>query len=203
MQKASFYIARRGGYALHMNVMFNPSSYSLESNVEYSTAADAEKHTDTLQFAKTQARRLSFELYFDSLNGDGGSSAKSAISGSLKDIFASRTEDITQQLEKLRELTEPVKQGVGKYGTPPIVMFSWGSFSFVGVVTSLRENCTMFLRNGRPAKATVTVSMTEYIPPSVPAAPPVNTAASSLLESSGGEDHSEAAKAAVSAAIST
>ena len=203
MQKAAFYIyqSKRGAFSLHMNVMFNPSSYSVESNAEYSTAADAEKHTDTLQFAKTQARRLNFDLYFDSFNGSDASPLRS-VTSSLKDIFTSRTDDISSQLAKLHELIEPAKLGGGKYGTPPIVIFSWGSFSFTGVVTSLRENLTMFLSDGRPAKATVSVSMTEYIPPSAPSAPKPKAAAGSLLESSGGEDHSKEAEAAVSQAVS-
>ncbi len=201
MQKAAFYIAKQGGYTLHMNVMFNPASYSVDSGADYTTVADAEKHTDTLQFAKTQARKLNVELYLDAMNGGNSLAQLSSATMKLKDIFASMSDDITPQLDQLHELIEPVKKMDGTIGTPPIVLFSWGSFSFTGVVTSLKENRTMFLRDGRPVKATVAVSMTEYIPPSAPKSAPAVSAAAALLDSSQQEDHSEAAKAAVNAVI--
>lgn len=201
MQKATFYIIKNGQYVTHMNVMFNPASYSVDSNADYTTVADAETHKDTLQFAKTQARRLNFDLYFDSLNGGNALSKSFSIATQLKDIFTSLSDDIDSQLAKLHELIEPTAQMDGTYGAPPIVAFSWGNFTFRGVITSLKENRTMFLRDGRPVKATVSVSMTEYIPPSSPRNVPAASVVADLLQSSQQEDLTEKANAAVQAMI--
>ncbi len=203
MEKAALYIYKNGRFAPHMDVMFNPSSYSVEHTVEYSTAADAKRHTDRLKFTKAGARQLSFELYFDSFNGSGKlSRIKNAAAGQLKDFFAGKNEDISEQLEKLRETTEPAKIGASDWGMPPPVMFSWGGFSFTGVVTSLTERCTMFLPDGRPAKATVSVTMKEYRVENAAAdAASLMKQASAMLESSAAEDNLAAAEAAVKAVL--
>lgn len=205
MEKAALQIRKNGRFEPHMEVMFNPSSYSVEHSVEYSVAADSLRHRDMLKFTKAGARQLSFELYLDSFNGAGKADRViSAAAGQLKDIFAEKNKDISEQLGKLRELTEPVANGPKEWGMPPVVLFSWGGFSFTGVVTSLRENITMFLADGRPAKAMVTVVMKEYSAGKSSASPDsMMKKASSLVQSASAEDNLEAAKAAVEAAAKT
>ena len=44
---------------------------------------------------------------------------------------------------------------------PPLVMFSWGGFTFKGVVESLTIRYTMFLPDGKPCRATANLSIKE------------------------------------------
>ena len=47
---------------------------------------------------------------------------------------------------------------------PPPVLFVWGSFSFQAVVERLTQKFTMFLANGTPVRATLSVTFKQYQP---------------------------------------
>lgn len=45
---------------------------------------------------------------------------------------------------------------------PPVVDFTWGTFAFTGVVTSLREKMTLFSEDGRRLRARLSLSLKSY-----------------------------------------
>jgi hypothetical protein len=90
------------------------------------------------QFTTGQGRQLSFELFFDRFEEDS---------------------DVLGDVESLHKLTCIA----GEKHRPPIVKFSWGAFSFQGVVKQLQVRYTMFLFGGDPCRATVSVTMDEHL----------------------------------------
>jgi nucleoid-associated protein YgaU len=78
-----------------------------------------------------------------------------ANSGQAKDV----RKEYTDKLWKLMTVDEKLKDKKNKKGRPPTVRFQWGSaWSFNAVVTSLSQKFTLFLSDGTPVRATVTVT---------------------------------------------
>ena len=162
MEKASFYKLDNGNAELFMNVMFNPASYTIDSRASYTAAGGLEIRKDILQFSKVGVRELNMELYFDTINtnqnGASGAVTNMLMTTQLAGLFSASADDVSAQVDKLRQLIELTDEK----GTPPIIEFHWGSFIFRGVMVSMHENYTMFLPDGRPVKATVSVTIDEY-----------------------------------------
>ena len=62
-----------------------------------------------------------------------------------------RTGQITSLLEKDLETQ-----------APPILLFSWGGFNFRSVLETVEQRFTIFLSDGTPVRANLTVSFKEY-----------------------------------------
>ena len=208
MNKAAFYlvsgsIAKGTATSEHyMDVMFNPDTYSVESTAEYSSATDISARMDFLQFSKLSARTLTLDLYFDTVNGSSGmSDIMSGVSAQLKELFFNSAEDVRPMIDKLHKLIELQNN---EETTPPVVEFQWGSFRFRGVITSMKEKYDMFLPDGRPVKATVSVTMRDYfgmakeIREAMTAA---QSAANSAVASSEKESFTETAKTLVESVV--
>lgn len=198
MDRASFYRISTGNTTgisppeHYMDVMFNPASYQIDSTAVYSKATEISQRKEYLQFSELKARTLSLELYFDTVNGT--TSLKDTlfgVSAQLKEVFFNSADDVRPMIDKLRNLIEFQDESV-----PPVVEFHWGGFVFRGVIISMREKYDMFLPDGRPVRATVNVTMQEYLdPPAKSAADKeANKAANSLAASSEKEDFAETAK---------
>ncbi len=199
MNKASFYLvsgniaAGRATTEHYMDVMFNPSSYSVDSSAEYSPATDLSARMDYLQFSKLSSRTLSFDLYFDTVNSSSGNTASGA-SAQLKDIFFNGAEDVRHMTGKLHRLIELHSN---EDAMPPVAEFQWGSFRFRGVITSMKEKYETFLPDGRPVRATVSVTMREYFGSAKDIKNQMNTAdknASAAVASSEKEDFARKAR---------
>lgn len=199
MNKASFYLvsgniaAGRATTEHYMDVMFNPSSYSVDSSAEYSPATDLSARVDYLQFSKLTARTLSFDLYFDTVNSSAGNTMPGA-SAQLKEIFFSGAEDVRHMTGKLHKLIELQSKDDAM---PPVAEFQWGSFRFRGVITSMKEKYETFLPDGRPVRATVSVTMREYFGSARDIKNQTNTAdnnASAAVASSEKEDFAQKAQ---------
>ncbi len=200
MDKASFYRVSTGSTRgmsppkHYMDVMFNPASYQIDSTAVYSKAAEISQRKEYLQFSELKARTLSLDLYFDTVNGT--TSLKDTLSGvsaQLKEVFFGAVDDVRPMVEKLHQLIE----FQGDESVPPVVEFHWGGFVFRGVIVSMQERYDMFLPDGRPVKATVTVIIQEYLDPPVDigiAEKGANKAANSIAASSEKEDFAEEAQ---------
>ena len=46
-----------------------------------------------------------------------------------------------------------------KKSRPPLVQFQWGSFTFLGVITSFSQRFTLFLENGSPVRAVLDITL--------------------------------------------
>lgn len=125
------------------SVLFNPKEYTVEKSVPWNPQASAGNDAPEMQFTTGQGKTLSFELFFDTweerkdcrTDGVGGASC-------------------TQDIEKLALIDPSLHR-------PPLLVFSWGSLTFQGVIESLTQKFTMFLPDGRPCRATLNVRMKE------------------------------------------
>jgi len=124
-----------------VEVMFNPAEYNLELASNYSSTSLPGLNNPVLQSVHGEAQTLSMDLLFDTYTNNKGA-------------------DVS-------ELTGELAQALlidGDLHAPPPVLFVWGSFKFQAVVEKLSQRFTMFLENGTPVRATLSVSFKQYQP---------------------------------------
>lgn len=65
--------------------------------------------------------------------------------------------DVTEETDVIKELLIPSVSGKsGKH--PPICKFRWNNFEYRGIITNLDQKFTMFLSNGQPVRAELTLT---------------------------------------------
>jgi len=145
-----------------IDVLFNPNTYSISKSVSWSAATgvssgsgqtDRRKNAPALQFGGGQSRTLSLELFFDTTEE----------SDDAKKDVRNLTNNIVKLTRIVRDL-DPQR--------PPVCVVSWGretppgsDFPFTGVVSQLTQRFNLFMSDGRPVRANLTVAFTEYLDP--------------------------------------
>jgi hypothetical protein len=125
-------------------VQFNPQTLKLSFSVGQ---AGTEKKGSS-QHVMEGTTKLSLELWFD--------------------VTLPRPAGMADPQGDVRRLTKPVaaflkpKDDPGTppdKRTPPLVRFSWGTFRFDGIVESMEETIDLFSEDGRPLRASVSLSI--------------------------------------------
>ena len=120
-----------------VEVLFNPTQYSVEKSVEYGELALPGMDTPVSQFVKGDAESLSMDLLVDTYeSGD----------------------DLRDHIEQLERLVSVD----GERHAPPICKFVWGDLRFTSVVESLKKEYTLFMPDGTPVRASLSLSFKKY-----------------------------------------
>jgi len=145
-----------------ITVLFNPNTYSVTKTVNWQDVTGAaqssqgqgqterRKNAPASQFGGGQRRSLSLDLFFDTTE---------ETDDGKKDV-----RNLTNQIVALTRIVRDQQR-------PPVCVVSWGTapqgsdFPFTGVVTQLTQRFTLFLSDGRPVRANLTVAFTEYLDP--------------------------------------
>ena len=122
-----------------LEVMFNPESYNLSFSASYSEKKVLGLDGPITQYIAGDSQTLDMTLHFDTYQPP-----------TLKNPKESGT-DVTKITRKLAALVF-IK---GSLHRPPLVTFQWGGLNFKGVVTNVKQTCTMFLADGMPVRARV------------------------------------------------
>jgi len=120
-------------------VLFNPAEYALERSNVYQAQAAPGMPCPLLQFVHGNADTLTMELFFDTYTD-----------GERRDV-----REHTARIVALTALDPALH-------APPIVLFEWGRLFFKAVVERVGQKYTMFLADGTPVRATLTVAFKEY-----------------------------------------
>lgn len=122
---------------------FNPTEYTIETKNQYQRTAMPGLPTPITQFISGETQTISLSLFFDTYE---------------------KKEDVrkyTGQVVKLMEINSELHH-------PPVCEFTWGKALsstknvFNGVIDSCSQKYTMFLDDGTPVRATLTLSISEY-----------------------------------------
>lgn len=119
-------------------VLFNPNRYSLEQSNQIAEIAIPGLGAPILQYVHGNGRILSMELFFDTYEGQ---------------------TDVRRYTDKIYGLLGIKRET----HVPPICAFTWGGFSFRGVLTSVSGYFTLFLSDGTPVRATLSVAFKEFV----------------------------------------
>lgn len=124
-----------------IEVMFNPAEYQLDLGNTFAEIGIPGLKTPPIQYVRGNLRNLKMELFFDTYEPPPSSDVRN------------ETRRITSLMDK--DLSTQA---------PPIILFSWGGLNFKCVLESAAQKFTMFIEDGTPVRATLTVSFKEFEP---------------------------------------
>lgn len=128
--------------------LFKPKEYTFQKQNKWEQKAVSGSNVPQLSFGGGQPATLNMELFFDTF-------AASKGGGEAKDV----RKEYTDAIWKLMAVSDRLRDDKTKKGRPPTVRFQWGkAWSFHAVITSLSQKFTLFLPNGTPVRATLTVA---------------------------------------------
>jgi hypothetical protein len=138
--------------AKRFRVLFNPTSYSIGSSVTWEPRGSRETNAPPLTYGGGASRTLTLELFYD---------VTEPLDGTRIDDVRKETNKVVTLARKDRDL-----------GRPPVVAIEWGAapltgsdFPFIGVVSGLTQNFTLFKADGTPVRADLNVTFTEFADP--------------------------------------
>jgi len=125
--------------------LFNPKEYAFQKTNQWKAAANKSTNVPSMDFGGGNPATLTMQLFFDTY--DRGNDA------------ADVRKEYTDALWELMLVDSKLKNPKTKKGRPPKVHFQWGkAWSFDAVITSMKQNFTLFLADGPPVRATVDVT---------------------------------------------
>jgi nucleoid-associated protein YgaU len=129
-------------------VQFNPEEYTLSREVNYAQAAIPGLSAPILQFVNGNMQTLQMELFLDSYE-------EHKVGSKTVNTAQSDVRVLVKQVTELMAI-DPTTHA------PPVLLFTWGSLAFTCVLASCAQRYTMFLPDGIPVRARLTVSFNEY-----------------------------------------
>ena len=120
-----------------MTVLWNPESYRVERLQRFAAPAALGAERSALQFAAGGSERFLTRILFDTSDGDG--------------TGARDGRDVRSYLERLERWCDADPETA----LPPRLLFTWAAFRFRGSIEELREEVTLFDRDGTPLRAWV------------------------------------------------
>ncbi len=120
-----------------IEVLFNPKEYTLKKSTQWEPHKSPGLNSPEIEFTSGNNMTLAVDLFFDTYEAK---------------------KDVREHTEKLLKLA---LVDVSKH-RPPLCQFQWGSFQFKGIVEDMTLRFTMFLSDGKPCRATVSMQFKEY-----------------------------------------
>lgn len=133
--------------------LFNPEEFTVEKSNQFAEISIPGLSSPVFQFVKGNARTVSLELFFDTyemktdvrfftdrITGWDSGSMFSGLPDAVKGLM-----DIDSELH-----------------APPVCLFIWGTFVFQCIIERVSKKFTLFLPEGIPVRATLSVSLKEY-----------------------------------------
>ena len=124
----------RGG---RIDVLFNPAEYSIQKSNQFAETPLLGLPTPIRQFTSGEAETLTLDLFFDTYE---------------------KSEDVRLYTEKVAGLLNIDPD----LHAPPTLKFIWGKLEFKCVLEQVTKKFTMFLADGMPVRATLSVTFKEY-----------------------------------------
>jgi hypothetical protein len=125
-----------------LTVCFNPEKYTLDKSNTFQERQIPGLESPLIQYSHGQSRSLTLDLMLDTYM-DG---KNESVNTKYIDF-----------LEKLMSID-------GDLHAAPPCKIVWGELIFVGVLKQLKKDYTLFLKDGTPVRARVTLTLNEYIP---------------------------------------
>jgi nucleoid-associated protein YgaU len=120
-------------------VMFNPEEYSLDMGNTIAEIGIPGLEKSPVQYVRGNIRTLQMELFFDTYEKK-----------PREDVRLS-----TQKITALLGKTQATQ-------APPVLLVTWGSLQFKCVLEKVGQKFIMFLEDGTPVRARLTVGFKEY-----------------------------------------
>ena len=147
------FLTRKDNPALIVPFLFNPSEFSVERTNQFAEVSIPGLPSSTFQFVKGGARTLTVDLFFDTYE-----------EGTDVRTFTDRITgwDSGSMFSKLPGISKGLMDIDSDLHAPPICLFIWGAFIFPCIIERVTKRFSMFLPEGIPVRATLTVALKEY-----------------------------------------
>jgi hypothetical protein len=122
------------GPSVQVSVHFNPAS--LQHTVS-NTLKEEGRGAKKKQYVSQTTAKLTMDLVFDT-TGTG--------------------EDVRLTTNEMAKLLQPIPEGQSKK-VPPVVKFSWGAYSFTGMVEQYKETIDFFASGGLPLRSSINLTL--------------------------------------------
>lgn len=141
------------GTLISVDCLFNPKEYQVQRSNNWGPADNSTKNASDLTFSGSSGAKLSLQLFFDTyLRGPGESTV-------VKDVRV-----YTDELWKMMNIQDALRDPKTQKGRPPRVLFSWGkNWLFNAVITTMQQQYTLFTPSGMPVRAMVTAEFQESL----------------------------------------
>ena len=121
-----------------IEVMYNPEEYRIEQGNDFAQIGIPGLPAPPLQYVRGKGRTLSMELFFDSYE---------------------RGEDVRSSSGRIVGLLD----ASDSTHAPPVLLFVMGTLTFRCVLVDAAQRYTMFLPDGTPVRATLSVRFQEHV----------------------------------------
>jgi hypothetical protein len=122
---------------LPIPVLFNPTQYGLDKSNQIAEIGVPGLGAPILQYVRGSGRTLNMELFFDTYE---------------------QQSDVRAHTDRIYGLLD-IR---GALHRPPVCTFIWGGFGFTCVLERVSGRFTLFLADGTPVRARLTVNFKEY-----------------------------------------
>jgi hypothetical protein len=131
----------------NVKVQFNPESLkvSFSNQIQTPSGAGDQRGTPARQGVGAGTTKLTLQLWFD-------------VTAPMPE-GESAEDDVRKLTQKVAYFITPVEEGT--QFVPPAVRFLWGSFQFDGLMESLEESLEFFSNDGRPLRASMSLSLSQ------------------------------------------
>ncbi|MBP8250724.1 MAG: LysM peptidoglycan-binding domain-containing protein [Herpetosiphon sp.] len=140
---------------MKVTVQFNPETLKVSFANQVATPAGSGDNSSpqSQQYVGTGTTKLNLQLWFDA--------TAPLPKGALPDN-ATQTDDVRKLTQRIAYFMTPREEPKGsKKYIPPAVRFAWGSFQFDGIMDALEESLEFFSPEGRPLRASMTLSLVQ------------------------------------------
>jgi len=133
--------------------LFNPKELSIEKSNQFAEVNIPGLPSPVYQFVRGNARIVTMDLFFDTYE-----------EGTDVRVFTDRITgwDAGSMFSKLPDEAKGLMDIDSELHAPPVCQFIWGAFLFQCIIERITKKFTMFLPEGIPVRATLTITLKEY-----------------------------------------
>lgn len=150
---AKAFLTRKDNPALVVPCLFNPKELSVEKSNQFAEVNIPGLSSPVFQFVRGNARSVTMDLFFDTYE-----------EGTDVRIFTDRITgwDAGSMFSSLPGVAKGLMDIDSDLHAPPVCLFIWGAFVFQCIIERASKRFTMFLPEGIPVRATLSVTLKEY-----------------------------------------
>lgn len=155
MQVKAF-LTRKDNPAIVVPFLFNPAQFSVDKTNHFAEVNIPGVGSSLFQFVRGGARTLSLDLFFDTY--EQGIDVRKFTDRITGWDISGLTGTFHAPESGLMDIDPDLH-------APPVCLFVWGAYVFPCIIEKVNKKFTMFLPEGIPVRATLSVTLREFVEP--------------------------------------
>jgi len=150
------FLTRKDNLLMVVPCMFNPKELSVEKSNHFAEINIPGLGSSIFQFVRGGARTLTMDLFFDTY--ELGTDVRVFTDRITGWDISGLTGNFPSPFGGLMDIDPALH-------APPVCLFVWGAYVFPCIIERATKKFTMFLSTGIPVRATLSVTLREYVEP--------------------------------------